>query len=140
MLAASGLSRIGMEDRISHKFSVDEMIPAVGQGIIAVECAQMNWQMRELLASIDCARSRAMAEAEREVLWILDGHCNSPIAAHATIDGDRMMLRCSVMSLDGSKVIRHQAEGDAEFPRELGRQAGLALLDKGAKQLIDESA
>jgi hydroxymethylbilane synthase len=139
LLATAGLARVGLSDRISRTFSSDEMLPAVGQGIVAVECASSDWQTREYLSRIDNADARACAEAEREVLWILDGHCNSPIAAQARIVGDRMVISAAVMSLDGSTMLRHEDEGPAAYPGELGRNVGLALIAKGAQAIVNET-
>ena len=120
LLATSGLARVDMADRIDHTFSTSEMLPAVGQGIVAVECAETNWQVRDYLARIDNADARARAEAEREVLWVLDGHCNSPIAAHATIDGDVMKIEAAVMSLDGNTILRESGNGRSALPAGTG--------------------
>lgn len=139
LLATSGMARIGAADRIAHRFSVDEMLPAVGQGIVAVECAANDWSTLNLLSRIDDPAARACAQAEREMLWVLDGHCNSPMAAHATIDGETMLLRAAVMSVEGDQVMRHEASGPAVYPRELGRNVGLALIAQGAPALIDQT-
>lgn len=137
LLATSGLSRVGMADRISYSFSTGEMLPAVGQGIVAVECAADDWKTREQLAKIDNAEARSCAEAEREVLWVLDGHCNSPIAAHAVLENGEMHLSAAVMTLDGKTILRHDATGEADYPRELGRRVGLALVEQGAMKIIN---
>lgn len=139
LLATAGLARINAADRIDYTFTTSEMLPAAGQGIVAVECAARDWDTRAKLALIDDADARARAECEREVLWVLDGHCNSPIAAHAVIEGAVMRLEAAVMSLDGETVVRERAEGEAGYPRELGRRVALALRDKGADRLIAES-
>ena len=139
LLATSGMSRVGVSDRVSYIFPVTEMLPAVGQGIVAVECASNDWTTLEYLSRIDDADARACAEAEREVLWVLDGHCNSPIAAHATFDGGKMKMSAAVLDLDGANIVRHEAEGPAEFPRELGRNVGLALIDKGAQAIVNQT-
>lgn len=139
LLATAGMERLGVSHRISHTFATAEMLPAVGQGIVAVECAANDWTTRALLARIDDPMARACAQAEREILWVLDGHCNSPIAAHATISGDVMNMAAAVMSLDGGTIVRHQAEGSALYPRELGRNVALALIERGAQSLIDET-
>ena len=139
LLASSGLARVGMADRISKTFSSARMLPAVGQGIVAVECAADDWQTRKYLARIDDSDARRCAEAEREVLWVLDGHCNSPIAALAQIDGEEMHLSAAVMSLNGSTMLRAQESGPAEYPRELGRKVGLALIVLGAQAVVDET-
>lgn len=85
IMARSGLARVGLADRVAYEFSVQEMLPAVGQGIVAVECAARDFETRKILPSIDDAVAHACADAEREVLWVLNGHCNSPIAGFAEI-------------------------------------------------------
>jgi len=136
VMARSGLERIGMTARIAHDFSVDEMLPAVGQGIVAVECVETDWATRARLAGIDNAQSRLAAEAEREVLWVLNGHCNSPIAGHATLAGREMTLRASVLDEVGAGFIEVTRRGPADRPRELGRAVGMELLAKGAAEII----
>jgi len=73
------------------------------------------------------------------VLWVLNGHCNSPIAALATIDGERMSLTASVLDEDGHRFIEVSRAGPADRPRELGRAVGLELLAKGAAEIIERS-
>ncbi|MGX9430335.1 MULTISPECIES: hydroxymethylbilane synthase [Bradyrhizobium] len=136
VMARSGLERIGRASRIAYDFPVDEMLPAVGQGIVAVECAANDFATRARLAKIEDAQSRLVAEAEREVLWILNGHCNSPIAGHATLAGSEMILRASVLDETGDRFIEASRTGPADRPRELGRAVGLDLLDKGAAEII----
>ncbi|WP_283807281.1 hydroxymethylbilane synthase [Bradyrhizobium sp. UFLA03-84] len=136
VMARSGLERIGMTARIAHDFSVGEMLPAVGQGIVAVECVETDWATRARLAAIDNTPSRLAAEAEREVLWVLNGHCNSPIAGHATLAGAEMTLRASVLDEAGAGFIEVTRSGPADRPRELGRAVGMELLEKGAAEII----
>ncbi|WP_426443387.1 hydroxymethylbilane synthase [Bradyrhizobium genosp. P] len=136
VMARSGLERIGMTARIAHDFTVDEMLPAVGQGIVAVECVETDWTTRAHLAGIDNAQARLSAEAEREVLWVLNGHCNSPIAGHAMIAGHEMTLRASVLDVSGDRFVEVVRHGAADRPRELGRAVGLELLDEGAAEII----
>ena len=136
VMARSGLERIGRASRIAYDFAVDEMLPAVGQGIVAVECATNDFATRARLAKIENASSRLAAEAEREVLWILNGHCNSPIAGHATLAGSEIILRASVLDETGDRFIESSRTGAADRPRELGRAVGLELLDKGAAEII----
>jgi hydroxymethylbilane synthase len=134
IMARSGLERVGLANRIALEFSPQEMLPAVGQGIVAVECAAGDWQTRQYLSLIDDRSAHLCCDAEREVLWVLNGHCNSPIAGHSTIDGARMSLTASV--LDGNRFLEVTRSGPADRPRELGRAVGLELLDKGAAELI----
>ena len=139
IMARSGLERIGLAGRIAYEFPVAEMLPAAGQGIVAVECAAGDWQTRRLLSRIDDAAAHRCADAEREVLWVLNGHCNSPIAGFSIIEGTRMSLTASVLDLTGGLIIEAARTGPADRPRELGRAIGLELLDKGAADIIERS-
>jgi hydroxymethylbilane synthase len=139
IMARSGLDRVGLAQRIAYEFSADEMLPAVGQGIVAVECAAQDWQTRRILAAIDDRAAHLCADAEREVLWVLNGHCNSPVAGHATIAGSEMHLTASVLDLSGNNIIEASQTGPANRPRELGRAVGLTLLAKGAAEIIERS-
>jgi len=130
---------VGLASRIAYEFPVTDMLPAAGQGIVAVECAAHDWESRRILASIDDMAAHRCADAEREVLWVLNGHCNSPIAAHATIDGATMRLTASVLDEAGSRFIETSRSGPSDRPRELGRAVGLDLLAKGAAELIERS-
>lgn len=137
VMAAAGLTRIGQADRISRRLSMAEMLPCVGQGIVAVECPAGAWKTRELLAAIDDKETRAMAEAEREMLWVLNGHCNAPIAGHASVDVSRLTLKGAVISMDGRTLIEIETAGAIDRPRELGRFVALKLLEQGAKEIIE---
>ncbi|MBA7466839.1 MAG: hydroxymethylbilane synthase [Bradyrhizobium icense] len=139
IMASAGLARVGLAGRIAHQFSVQEMLPAVGQGIVAVECGARDFATRQTLSLIDDPISHACAEAEREVLWVLNGHCNSPIAGHAEISGAEMSLAASVLDHAGSRIIETSRAGPADRPRELGRAVGLELLAKGAAEIIERS-
>ena len=139
IMARSGLDRVGLAHRIAYEFSADEMLPAAGQGIVAVECAAQDWQTRQVLAAIDDRAAHLCADAEREVLWVLNGHCNSPVAGHATITGEQMSLTASVLDLSGNTFIEASRSGAASRPRELGRAVGLELLAKGAAEIIERT-
>jgi hydroxymethylbilane synthase len=139
IMARSGLERVGLSERIAHEFSVREMLPAAGQGIVAVECASRDFETLRILSSIDDATAHACADAEREVLWVLNGHCNSPIAAFAEVQGAQMSLSASVLDHAGSRIIEASRSGPADRPRELGRSVGLELLAKGAADIIERS-
>jgi len=139
IMARTGLERVGFSHRIAHEFSIAEMLPAVGQGIIAVECVAADWQTRQLLSNIDDAVAHACADAEREVLWMLNGHCNSPIAGFARIDGKTMSLSASVLDETDGLIIGASRSGPANRPRELGRAVAFELLAKGAAEIIERS-
>ena len=135
-MARSGLERVGLAARIAYDFSPQEMLPAVGQGIVAVECAASDWQTRRALGLIDDPAARSSCDAEREVLWVLNGHCNSPIAGFSTISGADMTLTASVLDEAGGQFLEVTRSGPANRPRELGRAVGLELLAKGAADII----
>jgi hydroxymethylbilane synthase len=139
IMARSGLERVGLADRIAYQFPIAEMLPAAGQGIVAVECAARDWRTREILSLIDDAAAHRSADAEREVLWVLNGHCNSPIAAYSHVEGTQMSLTASVLDLDGGTFIDATHSGPTDRPRELGRAVGLELLAKGAAAIIERS-
>ena len=139
IMARSGLERVGLSERIAYDFTPQEMLPAVGQGIVAVECAARDWQTRRYLALIDDPAAHLSCDAEREVLWVLNGHCNSPIAGFSSIDGAQMSLTASVLDEAGGQFIEVKREGPADRPRELGRAVGLELLAKGAADIIERS-
>jgi hydroxymethylbilane synthase len=139
IMARSGLERIGLAARIAYEFSPQEMLPAAGQGIVAVECAAHDFETRRLLARIDDETAHRCADAEREVLWVLNGHCNSPIAGFSTIQGEQMSLTASVLDETGGLFIEAARSGRADRPRELGRAVGLKLLAKGAAEIIERS-
>jgi len=139
IMARSGLERVGLAGRIAHEFPIPDMLPAVGQGIVAVECAARDWQTRRILSAIDDPVAHRCADAEREVLWVLNGHCNSPIAGFSTIEGARMTLTASVLDEAGDLFIEASRSGPADRPRELGRAVGLELLGKGAAAIIERS-
>jgi hydroxymethylbilane synthase len=139
IMARSGLERVGLADRIAYEFPVADMLPAVGQGIVAVECAARDFETLRILSAIDDATAHACADAEREVLWVLNGHCNSPIAGFAQVQGAQMSLRASVLDHAGSRIIEAARSGPSDRPRELGRAVGLELLAKGAAEIIERS-
>lgn len=136
VMARSGLERVGLAARIAHEFSTSEMLPAAGQGIVAVECVERDWLTRISLGKIDDPQSRLCAEAEREVLWILNGHCNSPIAAHAEVSGGDLTLSAAVLGEREDQLVEVRRSGVASRPRELGRAVGMELLEIGAADII----
>src|SRR3954463_14095660 len=105
IMATAGLARVGLANRIAYEFHLREMLPAVGQGIVAVECGARDFATREVLSRIDDPVAHACGDAEREVLWVLNGHCNSPIAGFAEISRGTMSLTASVLDHAGSRII-----------------------------------
>ena len=132
LLAAAGLKRLGVAPMHVHPLDPEAFVPAVGQGVIAVEARAADAPVRALLEKLDHASTRACALAERACLGRLGASCNSPIAAHAVLDGSSLRMIALVASEDGRKVLRTSAVGAREEPERLGQRLADALLDQGA--------
>ena len=127
MLAMAGLIRLGLAAEASAALPVEEMLPAVAQGAICIECRAADGPVRVLLDRINHAPTMTAITAERAFLAALDGSCRTPIAALAEIDGDAMRLRGLVASPDGSAVERVDVTGSAADPAALGAETGAGL-------------
>jgi len=127
VLAAAGLNRLGRSDCIASLIDPADMLPAAGQGIIAIEARETDLRVRDYLAAIDDADASRAAAAERAVLAALGGTCRTPIAALAIIAGARMALEAMVIEPDGSALWRAGREGPAIDMRAMGADAGAEL-------------
>lgn len=139
VLAGSGLERIGQGGRISRLFPVEEMCPAIGQGVVVVEYATRNAEVRELLAGIDDKQTAFAYKAERALLRALDGHCDSPIGGFARIAGGRLSLTGVVISTDGRSMVSVSDETQSAPPEDLGTRVGRRMNELGAQAIIEES-
>jgi hydroxymethylbilane synthase len=137
ILAAAGLRRLGLDPSHSTLLPVDEFVPAVGQGILAVEAREADREVLELLGRLDDTRSRSEALAERAFLDGLGADCHTPVAGHARHDGAALTLTGVVASLDGATVLRWQASGEPREAGRLGRAVAEELLARGAKALLE---
>jgi len=137
ILAAAGLRRLGLDPSHSTPLPVDEFVPAVGQGILAVEAREADREVLELLGRLDDTRSRSEALAERAFLDGLGADCHTPVAGHARHDGAALTLTGVVASLDGATVLRWQASGEPREAGRLGRAVAEELLARGAKALLE---
>jgi hydroxymethylbilane synthase len=135
ILASAGLVRLGLQDRISARIAVTEMLPAVGQGAIAIEVRSDNAFAVEITSRLEHRETRLACLAERSFLRGLGGGCQFPIAAHATIDDDQLNLDGLVAKPDGSEILRDSLAGTAENAEDLGAALATRLLDKGAALL-----
>jgi hydroxymethylbilane synthase len=132
ILASAGLLRLGLEKRISARIPVNMMLPAVGQGAIAIETHSGNELACESTAKLDHRQTRIACLAERAFLRALGGGCQLPIAAHATIDGDLLMLDGLVARPDGSKIWRDHSSGPADQAEAIGSALATHLMNQGA--------
>jgi hydroxymethylbilane synthase len=126
LLALAGLRRLGIEDA-GTVLAPEEMLPAVGQGALGVECRADDAASLTLLAAIDHRASSACVRAERAMLAALDGSCHTPIAGYAQIAAGRLHLRALVARPDGSECLRGARMGPADAGEALGREVGLEL-------------
>ena len=127
LLALAGLQRLGMEDVARSVLSVEEMLPAVAQGALGIECRAGDEAIRALLAPVACATTTTALDAERGLLAELDGSCRTPIAALARIDGERLTLDGLLFLPDGSRHWAVHREGAASDAAAIGQDAGAEL-------------
>ncbi|MBU8898246.1 hydroxymethylbilane synthase [Corallococcus sp. H22C18031201] len=140
LLAFAGLKRLGLEHVISEVLSVEESLPAVGQGVLAIQCREDAATVRSLLAPLEDATTRIAVRAERALLAKLEGGCTVPLAGHATVSGERVHLRGLVGRPDGTLVIRGEVRGDAADAETLGEALADDLLARGAASILRDFA
>lgn len=137
ILAAAGVKRLGWDKRITQILSEDIMLPAVGQGSIAVEVATARTDIKELLANLNHKKTEKAVRAERALMRKLEGGCQIPIGAYCQIRADGSLeLQGMVAGLDGRQLLKACAEGSD--PEALGLQVAESLLEQGAKAILDE--
>lgn len=137
LLAAAGLARLGRSEEVTQAFSVAEMVPAPGQGALAIEIREdAPRELRELLAMLDHAPTRAAVTAEREALHVLDAGCSAPVAAHATVSRGRLTLHTRVVGADGRLALNERNVGSIGEAAAIGRSSGHSLLGRGAERLM----
>ncbi|HEY3142019.1 MAG TPA: hydroxymethylbilane synthase [Acidimicrobiales bacterium] len=137
VLAAAGLDRLGLSDRISERLPTDVMLPQVGQAALAVECRRDDYDIRPLVERIEHGATRACVDAERGFLVELGGDCSLPAAAHATLAGDGLKVEAIIASPDGKTLLRAEATGPASAGAALGRSLANHLLEeRGGAELL----
>lgn len=137
ILAAAGLRRLGHGDRIKEIISPTVMLPAVGQGALAVEIASGSKAL-EFVEALDDPMTRAAVEAERSFLRVIEGGCQVPVGVHGSIEGKKITVEGVIASLDGSKIIRGLLDGDIVRSKELGAALAQRLLADGGLDILDK--
>lgn len=139
VLAYAGLVRISRLDAVTQVFETEEMMPAPGQGALAVECLASRPDLAASLHEVDDEPSRAATEAERSLLAALQAGCSAPIGAYAAASAGTNALRLDaiVAAPGGGEALRASAEGPAERAADLGRQLAAELLSRGAHRYTD---
>ena len=136
LLAYAGLKRLEMPELATHVLDHEECLPAIGQGILAVETKADDAPTNEHVQGLDDSPSRSAATAERAFLHRLQGGCQVPIAGHATVNNGHLSLRGLVSSLDGQKVFEGTLEGPTSDAERLGITLADELLGRGAKEVL----
>jgi len=138
ILAAAGVRRLGWTDRVTEYLSPDVCLPAIGQGALALEGRASDAFMRDVAARLDHQPTRLAVTAERALLERLEGGCQVPIAAHATISGEALTMTALVASVNGRRLIRDSIQGPAQAAHRLGIELAERLLAQGGDEILRE--
>ena len=136
ILAAVGLQRLNMEDRIRQIFTSDIMLPAIGQGAIGIECREGDSNTIEMIKVLNDPLTASRVMAERALNRRLNGGCQVPIGGFAQIEGDNLTLQGFVGDLEGKQVLRESVQGSIDSAESLGDTLGKTLLAQGADKLL----
>ncbi len=140
ILAAAGLKRLGLPERIRALLEPEYSLPAAGQGAMAIEIVakrQDGVDLRAILAPLNHTATAQAVAAERKVSKVFGGSCQIPLAAFATVDGDTMRLRAMVATPDGKRVAAADMSGPANAPEALGLQVSELLAQQDARAILD---
>jgi hydroxymethylbilane synthase len=137
VLACAGLIRLGLEARITARLDPKICLPAVAQGVIGIECRGADLRTRALVSVLNHEATRRTTDAERAFAHRLGGSCQSPIAAHARMEGERLMLDGLVAEPDGTRLLRDTLSGSSGDPAALGRRLAEQILAAGAGPLLE---
>jgi len=138
VLASAGLKRLGMAERITRALEPEDMLPAIAQGVIGIECRSDDATVKALIEPLNHAETRLRTQAERAMNAALAGGCQAPVAGYSNITGDSIALRGLVGWPNGSAIIRGEISGPAAEAAVLGEQLAQELLERGARPILDE--
>ena len=130
ILSLAGLKFLKLEEKISQIFSIDEIIPSAGQGIITLQCRNDNEEIKSLLKKANDSETEMRATAERNVLKILEGDCETAVGAHSFIKDKKITLKAELFSLDGTQKYYEEGTVDIDNYKELGLEIGKKLKFK----------
>ena len=138
ILAAAGLDRLGFSARITERLSIEDMLPAIGQGALAIETRADDPRMAALCAKLVDREAMVTVAAERALLAGLGAGCRTPLGGHATLQGDTLVLRGLVGRPDASEILRDEVRGSASSAAALGQELAERLLARGAERILSE--
>ena len=127
ILSYAGIDSLGLNQNISQTFSTSEIIPCAGQGVIALQCRDSDEDLIELLKQVDHQSTHSLIKAERNVLKVLEGDCETAVGAFASIEGNKINLEVELFSLDGSKRFHLKSSESIDKAEELGIEMGKTL-------------
>ena len=130
ILSYAGVKSLIIEDKDCQVFSTQEIIPSAGQGIISLQCRENDNEIVSLLDKVNDNETCQRAYAERNVLKVLEGDCETAVGAHAIIDGDKITLEAELFSLDGKQRFYEKKSSKIENAKELGKEVGQILKIK----------
>ena len=137
VLACAGLKRLGLSERITHALTPEEMLPAIAQGVIGIECRVDDARVRGLIEPLNHAKTQQRTHAERAMNATLAGGCQAPVAGYSLLHAGVIEMRGLVGQPDGSQVICGDVRGSAEQAEALGKQLADDLLARGARAVLD---
>lgn len=138
VLACAGLERMGLENRITRRFDAEQMVPAVGQGALAIEIRAGDERLDRIVGPLEDPATRAATTAERTFLRLLEGNCQVPLGAYARASGDALEMTVFVGTPDGSECVKKEAHGSFEDPVALGTMLGEEVLAAGGRRILDQ--
>lgn len=138
ILACAGLKRLGFGDRIKEVISREDLLPAVGQGALAIEARAEDKEVLELIGFLNHRDTRAAASLERAFLGRVEGGCQVPVGVYAQVTEGGIEAEAVIASLDGTRVFRGKITGSVEDAASLGRQLAESLLADGALEIMQE--
>ena len=130
ILSYAGIKFLKFENEISEIFSVEEIIPSAGQGVIALQCRENDDKTISILNKINHEETHKRAHLERNILKVLDGDCETAIGAHSVVDGDKITVEAELFSLDGKQRFYEKKVGNLNQFKELGKEVGILLKTK----------
>jgi hydroxymethylbilane synthase len=137
VLACAGLKRLGMASRITRALTPEELLPAIGQGVIGIECRIEDEPVRQLIEPLEHTPTRLRIQAERAFNATLAGGCQAPVAGFSLLNNGLLELRGLVGRPDGSEIVRGQISGPAQDAESLGRELATELLARGARPILE---
>jgi hydroxymethylbilane synthase len=137
VLASAGLNRLGFQDRITEKFTLDQILPAPGQGALAVQTRDDDRATLSIASALNHAATSLEVRAERVFLHHVGGGCNVPVAVYAKIENDRIRITGLIISPDGNSALKHSLDGKPETADETAHALADLILKRGGRAILD---